>query len=100
MRENAACEEGIELLFDKLRQAAATLGFDLRQEGFEVLLNQLIEDGFFGTPPLIMARMCCRRALERWLHGRTRSTVRIRMLSVETISRNGGQGSFHGVSLL
>jgi hypothetical protein len=52
VRENAAGEEGIEFVFDKLRQAAATLGFDLRQEAFEVLLNQLIEGGFFGTPPL------------------------------------------------
>jgi hypothetical protein len=94
----AAGEEGIELGFDKVRQGAATLGFDLRQEGFEVFLNQLIEDGFFGAPPLVMAWMGCRRALERWLHGRTRSTVRIRMLSARTISRKGGQGSFHGVS--
>ena len=39
VRENAAGEEGIELGFDKLRQAASTLGFDLRQKAFEVLLN-------------------------------------------------------------
>ena len=37
--ENAAFEKGIELDFDKLRQAASNLGFDLRQEAFEVLLN-------------------------------------------------------------
>jgi hypothetical protein len=39
VRETASCEEGIELAFYKLRQTAATLGFDLRQEAFEVLLN-------------------------------------------------------------
>jgi hypothetical protein len=38
--ENASAEEGIELIFDKLWQAAPTLGFDLRQERFEVFLNQ------------------------------------------------------------
>ena len=65
VRENAACEEGFELSSDKLWQAASTVGFDVRQEGFEVLLNQLVEDGFFGAPPLIMAWICCRRALER-----------------------------------
>ena len=43
MRQNAAGEKGIELGFDKLWQAASTLGFDLRQEGFEVFLNQSIE---------------------------------------------------------
>ena len=30
MREDAACEKGIELGFDKLRQGGPTLGFDLR----------------------------------------------------------------------
>ena len=68
MRENAAGEEGIEIVFDKLWQAASTLGFDLRQEGFEVLLHHLIENGFFGAPPLVMAWMCCRRAPERRAH--------------------------------
>ena len=37
MCENAAGEEGIELSSDKLWQAASTVGFDVRQEGFEVL---------------------------------------------------------------
>jgi len=68
VRQNAAGEKGIELGFDKLRQAASTLGFDLRQEGFEVFLNQSIEGGFFGTPPLVMDWGCCRRALERFAH--------------------------------
>jgi hypothetical protein len=36
VRQNAAGEKGIELVFDKLRQTAST---DLRQEAFEVLLN-------------------------------------------------------------
>jgi hypothetical protein len=39
VRQNAAGEKGIELVFDKLRQTASPLGFDLRQEAFEVLLN-------------------------------------------------------------
>jgi hypothetical protein len=68
VRQNAAGEEGIELGFDKLRQTASTLRFDLRQEAFEVVLNQPIEGGFFGTAPLVMDWVYSRRALERWAH--------------------------------
>ncbi len=53
MRENAAFEKGIELVFDKRRQARSCLGFDLRQKSLELFLDQLIQDRFFGAPPLV-----------------------------------------------
>ena len=45
MGEDAALQEGVELCFDKLGQPRPGLAFDLGQEGFEVLLDQLVEDG-------------------------------------------------------
>ena len=68
VREDAAFEKGIELGFDKLRQGGPALGFDLRQKAFDVFLYQLIQGGFFGTPPLVVDWVFRRRALERLAH--------------------------------
>jgi hypothetical protein len=64
-----ALQEGIELLFDKIGQARPSLKFDLGQEGSEVFLEQLVEDGIFGTPPLIVDAPSCRRRLHRVVNG-------------------------------
>ena len=61
--EDTAFKKGLELGFDKLGQARAGLKLDLSQEGFKVFLYQLVEDGFFGTPPLIVDAFSRRRKL-------------------------------------
>jgi hypothetical protein len=68
VREDAALEKGIELVFDKLGQGGPALGFDLRHETLDVFLDQPIQDGFFGTPPLVVNWGSSRRALEHWAH--------------------------------
>ncbi|MGH8647634.1 MAG: hypothetical protein ACREX4_25495 [Gammaproteobacteria bacterium] len=66
--EDAALKKGLELGFDKLGQACPGLGFDLGQESFEVFLYQLAEDGFFGTPPLVVDAFSRRRKLGCLVH--------------------------------
>ncbi|MGH8616008.1 MAG: hypothetical protein ACREYF_29350 [Gammaproteobacteria bacterium] len=39
------------------------LKLDLSQEGFEVFLDHLVEDGVFGTPPLVVDAPSILRAL-------------------------------------
>ena len=48
------CEKGIEFVFDELEQVRPGLKLDLGQEGLEVSLYHLVEDGVFGTPPLVV----------------------------------------------
>jgi|GEM_PF-1943680 len=62
------CREGIELLFDKLGQARPGLKLDLGQKGLKVFLNQLVKDGFFGAPPLVVDAFSGRRWLNRFVH--------------------------------
>ena len=50
----AAFEKRIELLFAKIGQPRPGLKLDLSQKRLKVFLNQLVEDGFFGTPPLVV----------------------------------------------
>jgi len=66
--EDPALQEGIELCLDKCGQGRSSLGFDLGEEGFEVLLDQLVEDGVFGTPPLVVDASSRRRRLNRVVH--------------------------------
>jgi hypothetical protein len=40
VREDAALEEGVELVLDELRQAGAGVPLDLGEEGLRVLLHQ------------------------------------------------------------
>ena len=40
VREDAALEKGIELVFDKLGQGGPALGFDLHHETLDVFLDQ------------------------------------------------------------
>ncbi|MGH8651895.1 MAG: hypothetical protein ACREYE_06790 [Gammaproteobacteria bacterium] len=59
---------GVELRFDKIRQPRPSLKLDLGQEDFEVFLDQLVEDGFFGTPPLVVDAFSRRRKLGCLVH--------------------------------
>lgn len=49
MRENAAFQKRLELVFDKLRQACPGFLFDWGEEGVEMLLDGLVERGLLGT---------------------------------------------------
>ncbi len=64
----AALEKGIEFVFDEIGQARSSLKLDLGQEGLEVFLNQLIEDGVFGTPAFVVYAFSRRRRLNRLVH--------------------------------
>ena len=66
--EDTAFKKGLELGFDKLGQARPGLKLDLGQEGFEVFLDHLVEDGVFGTPPLVVDAPSRRRQLHRLVH--------------------------------
>ncbi len=66
--EDAAFEKGIELVFDKRRQARSCLDFDLRQESLELFLDQLIQDSFFGAPPLVVNWVSSWRQPSRLAH--------------------------------
>ena len=70
VRQDAAFEKGIELVFDKLRQARPGLRFDLGQEGLELFLDQLIQGRFFRAPSLVVQGngVASRRRLNRWAH--------------------------------
>ena len=63
VREYAACEIGIELVFDELGQACY---FDC--ERLIVLLHQPIEWRLFGAAALVAGRLCGRCAQERGTH--------------------------------
>ena len=64
-------EKCLELVFDKLRQARRTPGFDFGEERFEILLHHAIQRRFLRPPPLVVDR-ACRRGAQRWPHGGTR----------------------------
>ena len=65
--QDAAFEKGLELLFDKLRQARTGLRFDLGEEGLELFLDHLIHSRFLRAPPLVVKGngVASRRRLKR-----------------------------------
>ena len=70
MREDAAFEKGVEFRFDKLGYVRAGLRFDLGEETLGVVLNQTIQDAFFGAPPLVVDGIVGRRPLSGLAHDR------------------------------
>ena len=52
VREDAAFEEGVELVLDELRQAGP--GLSLREEGCGVLLHQVVQRGLFRAVSLVV----------------------------------------------
>ena len=57
VRQNPAFEKGLELVFDKLRQARAGPGLDLGEEGLEMFPHQAMQDRLLRPPPLVMDRV-------------------------------------------
>jgi hypothetical protein len=68
MGEDAALEKRIELVLDELRQGRAGARLDLGEEGLEVLLHQLIQDGLLGAAALVVEGVRGSCALQRWAH--------------------------------
>ena len=62
VRQNAASEKGLELVFDKLRQARAVLRLDLSEERLEVFAHQTMQDRLLRPPPLVKDRVSRRGA--------------------------------------
>ena len=54
MGQDAAIEIGLELVFDKRRQAHTGFRLDLGEEGLELFLHHLIEGRFLRAPPLVV----------------------------------------------
>ena len=63
VREDAAFEESVELVFDELRQVGAGSVFGLGEEGRGVLLNQAVQRGLFRAVALVVDRGAIRRPL-------------------------------------
>ena len=56
VRQDAALEEGVELVLDELRQVCADCGLGLREEGRGVLLHQAVQRGLLGAVALVVDR--------------------------------------------
>ena len=69
----AAFEEGVELVFDELRQVGAGSVFGLGEEGRGVLLKQAVQRGLLWAVAIVVDRGAIRRPLgllHRGLHAR------------------------------
>ena len=68
--QDAAFEKGLELVYDKLRQARTGFCFDPGEEGLEMFLHDLIQGCFFRAPPFVVKGngVASRRRLNRWAH--------------------------------
>ncbi len=69
MRDDAALQKRVELVFDKLRQARPCLRFDLGSEALEVFPDHPIQGGFFRAPALVENGVTSRRRLNCFAHG-------------------------------
>ena len=65
--QDAAFQEGLELVFDELRQVGAGSVFGLNKEGRGVLLHQAVQRGLFRAMAFVVDRGAIRRPL-RLLH--------------------------------
>ena len=63
MRQDAAFEEGVELVFDELRQLGAGSVFGLSEESRGVLLHQAVQRGLFRAMAFVVDRGAIRRPL-------------------------------------
>ena len=61
--QDAAFEEGVELVFDELRQVRARSIFGLGEEGCGVLLHQSVQRGLFRAVAIVVDRGAIRRTL-------------------------------------
>ena len=63
VRQDAAFEEGVELVLDELRQVGACSVFGLGEEGRGVLLHQSVQRGLLRAVALVVDRGAIRRPL-------------------------------------
>jgi len=61
--QDAALEEGVELVFDELRQVGAGSVLGLSEEGRRVLLHQAVQRGLFRAVALVVDRGAIQRPL-------------------------------------
>ena len=70
MRQDAAIQEGVELVFDELRQVGAGGVLGLGEEGRSVLRHQAVQRGLFRAVALVVDRGAIQQpagAAGRWL---------------------------------
>ena len=65
VRQNAALQESVELVFDELRQAGAKGLFGLGEEALGMLLHQAVLRGLLGAVTLVVDRGAITIRLER-----------------------------------
>ena len=65
VRQDAALEECIELVFDEGRQARTCGGLHVGEEGLGVLLHQAVQRGLLGPVALVVDRGTIRRPMAR-----------------------------------
>ena len=63
MRQDAALEEVVELVFDEARQLTARTGLGVRDEAGRVLLHQSVQGGLLGAVALVVKWGAVRRPL-------------------------------------
>ena len=63
MRQDAALQEGVELVLHQLRQAGTGSVFGLGEEGRSVLLHQAVQRGLLRAVALVVDRGAIRRPL-------------------------------------
>ncbi len=63
VRQDAALEEGVELVLDDTRQFTAGAGFSVRDEAGRVLLHQAVQRGLLGAVAPVVDRGAIRRRL-------------------------------------
>ena len=63
MRQDAALQEGVELVLHELRQVGTGSVFGLGEEGRSVLLHQAVQRGLLRAVALVVNRGAIRRPL-------------------------------------
>ena len=63
VRQDAARQEGLELVLDELRQVGTGGGFSFGDEGRSMLLHQAVQRGLLGAVALAVGRRASRRPL-------------------------------------
>lgn len=63
VRQDAALEEGVELILDESRQLSSGVGFDVGDEAGRMLLHQAVQRGLLRAMPLVVQRGAVRRSL-------------------------------------
>ena len=90
--QDAALEEGVELVLDELRQVGAGCGLSLLEEGRGVLLHRAIQLGLFGAVALVVDRGAIRHRTARVGRDGGRpglGAVQAQSIGVNSVNSNG-----------